>query len=329
MPASSSGATSVRVLACSPKSGQRGPRQPALRESRTPTRSHRLRDPRGARLIGSQHGASTSRGEAPKIGGHVVEDADRPTALGDPLRRCHRRASTWRGHEQRSNGCCGVVVHDRKHVRVGLQGDRDVRVSEAFLHDTRVNIQLQRERRPRVPQTMQRDRRQMVAGHRPPERLIDTLRMTRCTVGLAKHKLIPPTRTHRIRSCVNRSPMLAENLDGGWIECNGPSTGLSLGLTDMDLPANCDHRLIDLRPTCLQVDIRPPQTERLTMAKPGRRDQHPQRRVLIVTRRLKKRAQRVGSPCFDRWCSLPSTCAPCNGRSSDAEASTVAHGWSW
>ena len=42
-------------------------------------------------------------------------------------------------HEQRRNGCRRVVVHGRKNMRVGLQGDRDVRVAEPFLHDTGVN----------------------------------------------------------------------------------------------------------------------------------------------------------------------------------------------
>jgi hypothetical protein len=71
--------------------------------------------------------------------------------------------------------------------------------------------------------------------------------------------------------------MLAKHLHHRRVERDGTSTGLGLGLAEVDVATNRDHRLVDLRPPRVQIDIRPPQSERLTSAKPGRRDQHPQR----------------------------------------------------
>ena len=127
-------------------------------------------------------------------------------------------------HEECGDGCGCVVVHDRKHVRVRLKSDRDVRMPEAFLHDTRMDIHLQSERRPRVPQAVQRDRGQMVSDLRPPERLVDTLRLKRRTIGLTEHQLITTTAsTRRCRSRVHRPPMLAENLDRRRVKRDRPS----------------------------------------------------------------------------------------------------------
>ena len=122
-----------------------------------------------------------------------------------------------------------------------------------------------------------------------------------------EHKLILNIHsTCRCRSCQHRLLMIAKDPHRQRVECDGSSTGLGFGLAEVDVPTNRDHCLVDLRPSCFQVDIGPPQTEGLTPAEPGRRDQHPQRRQLVATRRLQKRAQRLNGPCFDRsMCRRP------------------------
>lgn len=68
--------------------------------------------------------------------------ADHPVAApGDAVLPASGASITLR-HEQSCDGCRGVVVHDREHVRVGLQRDRDVRVPETFLYDARVDVHL-------------------------------------------------------------------------------------------------------------------------------------------------------------------------------------------
>jgi hypothetical protein len=59
--------------------------------------------------------------------------------------------------EQRSNGRGSFVVHRGQDVRVGLKGDGDVGVAEAFLNYSGVYALLQRDRGPGVEEAVNRD----------------------------------------------------------------------------------------------------------------------------------------------------------------------------
>jgi len=161
-------------------------------------------------------------------------------------------------HEQRSDGNRCVVVHGWQNVRVGLKRDRNVRAAEPFLSDTGADAALQCDRNPRVPQPVQRNRRQLVSDQRPTKGLIHPLWMQRLTSRAAKDK--PGCGRRRLSRRVLE--VSAQYLDGQRIESDGASPCLGLGLADIDLPADCDHRLGDERPPVVQVDVRPAQTER-------------------------------------------------------------------
>ena len=93
------------------------------------------------------------------------------------------------GHEEGGDGRRCIVVHDRHHMRIRLQRDCDVGVAEPFLHDTLMNAGLQRQRRPRVPQAVHRNRRQPVPDHSTSKCLVDTLGMKWFVIRRGEHQI--------------------------------------------------------------------------------------------------------------------------------------------
>ena len=70
------------------------------------------------------------RGAARRLSARLENDAARGSAL----------RVTFDGHAQsRIQFACGFFLHARQHVRIGIQGDPDLGVSEALAHDLRVD----------------------------------------------------------------------------------------------------------------------------------------------------------------------------------------------
>jgi len=73
-------------------------------------------------------------------------------------------------------------------VGVGVEGDPDARVAESLLDDLGVDSGGQCQGRRRVPEVVQPDQREVGAGHEPPERHHDVVRVQRPPVRIGEDR---------------------------------------------------------------------------------------------------------------------------------------------
>ncbi len=77
-------------------------------------------------------------------------------------------------------------------MRVNAEGDRDMSVSEPFLHDPRVDIRLECEGCPRMPQTVGRDPRKVPSLDPTVEFAGYAFRVKRVARGLGEDEPVVP-----------------------------------------------------------------------------------------------------------------------------------------
>lgn len=66
--------------------------------------------------------------------------------------------------DQAGDSFGSIALHRWRDVGVDLTGDGRAAVVQAFADDLDVDARSQRQRRPRVAEAMQRDRRELIAG---------------------------------------------------------------------------------------------------------------------------------------------------------------------
>jgi hypothetical protein len=84
----------------------------------------------------------------------------------------------------------GFVVEGRRDVAVDVEGDGDVRVPEALLHQPRMYPLLQGEGRPGVPQTVEREPRKSIAPGTAEERGADGVRVEAGSVRVVEDEVV-------------------------------------------------------------------------------------------------------------------------------------------
>ena len=149
---------------------------------------------------------------------------------------------------------------------------------ETLLDDLGVDPLFESQRRPRVPQTVEGQAREVVRVRPTEKHVADGVGAQARTIGPVEHQAgVGEVRTDEQALFEHATSVVPKGGDGSLVERYRPAPVCRLGLTDAHHAAGLDDRLNDAEAPGIEVDVGPPQPEHLTTTHAGRSEQHPQR----------------------------------------------------
>ena len=176
----------------------------------------------------------------------------------------HTHRETYLQHQSRDR-LGRLVVEGWADVAVHAQGDRDGRVAEAFLHYSRVDAAFEGDGGPRVSEAVEGEALQAIAANSAEELFAYRVGVKPAAIGLVKHEtLVVEVGTDQHPLFEHSPAVFTHHGDRALVECDRPTTLSCLRLADHHRAARLDDRLHDTKPTGIEVEVGPTQSERLT-----------------------------------------------------------------